>query len=261
MFTAAGSFASWAAYLFLIFLRVSSLFVLSPFLGRNVPRFIKVILSIMLSYIIIGVFPPQRDLSFDSTIEYVIACIKEISCGLIFGIIGNIFFSAVYTAGQLIDLQLGFSFAQIYDMQANVHAPLSGNLLYIILTLVFFLVDGHHTIFTIIYNTFSKIPPGAVSFNLQMVHVLTEAFVMAFALSLKIAMPILAISLVVEAILGIIMRAVPQLNFFVIGFPVKIFIGLFTLLAFIPIFINATNYIFDDMYRSIMKVFEETGVV
>ena len=55
---------------------------------------------------------------------------------------------------------------------------------------------------------------------------------MAFALSLKIAMPILAISLVVEAILGIIMRAVPQLNFFVIGFPVKIFIGLFTLLAF-----------------------------
>ena len=57
MFTAAGSFASWAAYLFLIFLRVSSLFVLSPFLGRNVPRFIKVILSIMLSYIIIGVFP------------------------------------------------------------------------------------------------------------------------------------------------------------------------------------------------------------
>ena len=251
-----GNFAVLAAYIFLIFLRITSTFVLSPLFGKNVPGTVKIMLSIVLSYIVTTVFPPQIDYAYNTVIEYVIICIKEIFLGLTFSIISTMFFSIVYTAGQMIDLQLGFSFAQIYDTKSNIHVPVTGSFLHIVLITVFFLVDGHHVFFKILHSTFYQIPPGTVSFNLEMVKIIIEVFIMTFSLSLKIAMPILAVSLIVELLLGIIMKTIPNMNFFVIGFPIKIAVGFLVLITFIPVFINAHDYIFDNMFRSIMKVFE-----
>jgi flagellar biosynthetic protein FliR len=66
----------------------------------------------------------------------------------------------------------------------------------------------------------------------------------------------LGASLLAEIALGIIMRAVPQINFFVIGFPVKVGLGLLILMLFMPAFINSTDWIFESMFGSINNIFE-----
>ncbi|MCX7714808.1 MAG: flagellar biosynthetic protein FliR [Clostridia bacterium] len=256
-----GSFAGWAGYMLLIFLRVISTFVLSPLFGKHMPNIAKIVFSILLSYIIISVFPPQNTLVLGTVLEFAVVCIKEVSLGLILSVMVVMFISCVYAAGSIIDMQLGFSFAQLYDPQMNAQAPLSGNFLNLVLVVLFFATDGHHILIRIIYNTFVQIPPGAVNFNGELIKVIVQVFALSFTLSIRIAMPVLAVSLVVEVLLGVIFKAIPQMNFFVIGFPVKIFIGLIVMMAFIPVFVNMSDYIFQDMFSAIQKIFEEMGGV
>jgi len=257
----ATSFIASGEYIFLIFLRILSTFALSPIFGKNAPNMAKIILSMALSYIIFQFFPPQGNYIYKTIIEYVIACIKEISLGLILSLILVMFFSSVYAAGQIIDLQMGFSFSQLYNANTGTQTPLTGTFLNIILVLVFFAANGHHILIKIIYETFSQIPPGKASISTEMAKVIIQVFVLTFNLTLRIAMPVLVSSLLVDVLLGIVMKSIPQMNFFVVGFPVKIFMGLLVLFAFIPVFVGASDFIFGNMYSSIQKIFEEMGPV
>lgn len=247
-----------AEYFFYMFLRVAALFTISPVFGRrNVPTIAKVGLSLIITYILIGIYPPPAGEMGRSVIEVIEICLKQVCAGLTTGLITTLFFAISITAGQLIDMQIGFSIASIFDPQYNAPIPLVGNLLNIIMLICFFLADGHHTLIRIVAESFRLIPVGDVVFRPQIAAILTEIFIKTFLLSVKVAMPILAASLICELVMGVLMRIVPQINFFVIGFPIKIAIGLLVFFAMIPAFVNALDGIFNEMYGAVEKIFGE----
>jgi len=94
-----------------------------------------------------------------------------------------------------------------------------------------------------------------------MVKVIIQVFILTFNLTLRIAMPVLVAALLVDVLLGIVMKSIPQMNFFIVGFPVKILMGILILFAFIPVFVSASDNIFGSMFASIQKIFEEMGPV
>jgi len=175
---------------------------------------------------------------------------------LIIGIITTLFFSAVHTAGQLIDMQIGFSSFQVFEASFNLQVPVTGNFLNIVLLICFFVANGHLVLIRLIADTFKIIPVGGALMRPQIALCFAQIFVTTFTMAIKIAMPIIAASLLTEIILGILIRAVPQMNFFVIGFPIKIGLGMLVLFAFIPVFVNASNYIFEEMIAAIKKTFD-----
>lgn len=255
----AGNILDWLLYFLLIFLRIISAFALSPIFGRNMPNTAKIVLSLCLSYIILCVFPPSEPTAFNTLIEFAAAAFKEVILGLIFSFIIVMFTSVVYVAGQIIDLQMGFSFAQVYNPVTGAQSPISGTFLNILLILIFFSTDSHLLLLKILCDTFNTLPPGKAVFDENIVKIALTAFFMVFELGFKIALPIMVASLITEALLGVVMKAVPNVNFFVIGFPVKIFIGFLIMIAVIPVIVTMSESIFGNMYSAIQKIFEEVG--
>lgn len=251
-----GTFTEWAGTVFLVFLRVLSSFVLSPVFGKHVPSVAKIVISIALSYIVMLTIEPQNAIVFNTVLEYVVACVKEIFLGLIFSYVVLLLLSTVYAAGQIIDMELGFSFATLYSADFNSQTPLSGTFFNIVIMLMFFILNGHLNLLELIIHTFDKIPPGTFVFSVDFVRFIIELFALAFAISVKVAMPIIVVSLAAQLLLGVVMKVVPQMNFFVIGFPVKIFLGLMILLAFLPSFIKVYESVFSNLFEAIQKIFE-----
>lgn len=249
----------WILYFFLIFLRIIATFALSPVFGRGMPSIAKIVLSLAVSYIVLYTVPPPEPVAFEFFIEFAAAAMKEVILGLIFGFIINMFMSTVYISGQIIDLQMGFSFAQVYNPITGNQSPISGTLLNILVIILFFANDLHLQLFQLLYNTFTILPPARVVFTVDIVKIAVSAFIFVFEMGFQISLPILIASLVTEVLLGVIMKAIPNVNFFAIGFPVKILMGFIIFMALIPVISAVSVNLFGDMFTAIQKIFEELG--
>lgn len=250
-------------YTLLLFLRVSGIILPSPVFGRRgIPSVIKLSFSIFLGGLFLFAFPaPPVDMDFPNTLSYILACAKELMFGLSIGFVTTIFYDLVYSAGQLIDMQIGFGIVSVYDIQNNSQVPVIGNLLNIILLIVFFCVDGHLKLIAILYATFEQIPVGHVILSSGLALAMTKAFSLSFVLAVMVAMPSLASGLILEVAMGVLIRSVPQMNMFVIGIPIKTLVGLIVLLVTIPTFISFSDTIFTEMFQAMDTVFDTFGVL
>jgi flagellar biosynthetic protein FliR len=250
-------------YTLLLFLRVSGLIWPSPVFGRKTtPAPVKICFIFVLTFIMLLAFPvPQGSVVSRTIVEYTVTCLKELLFGLSMGFVTSLFFNLVYSAGQIIDMQIGFGIVSVYDIQNNTQVPVTGNILNIVLLIVFFCIDGHLKLISILYFTFAKIPVGHVLLSMNFISVLLEAFSLTCVLAVMVAMPILAAGLILEISMGVLIRSVPQMNMFVIGVPIKIVVGLLVLLISLPVFVGFSNTVFAEMFQAIEKVFATFGVL
>jgi len=245
----------WAAQFALILIRMSGLFLLSPIWGRaNVPTMLKISFSAVLSIILINFYPPGATL-YGSLAGYALLCVGELLAGMAMGFVTTLFFSIVFTAGQVVDMQTGFGMVQVYDVQQNIQIPITGNLFNLVLMLCFVLSGGLVRLAETLFYTFEQMPPGQATLNQSLPLVMLEGFLRTFVLAIQVAMPVIASGLLAEISLGIIVRTAPQMNVFVIGIPIKIIIGLFMLSLIIPMFTVLTGPIFDEMFAFIRMAF------
>lgn len=252
MITLTDGILAWVVQLLLILTRVSAMFVLSPILGRqNIPAMLKIGFSLLVSFILINFFPPTPPFVFDGVFALIMAVCAELLVGFVVGFITILFFMLVYTAGHIIDLQIGFSMAQMYDSATNSQMPISAGLLNIIMIYSFLASGGLTRLIGIVMKSFEYVPVGGAAFPASLAGVALDTFASCFVLSLNVAMPVLASALLAEIGLGIIVRTAPQMNVFVVGIPIKVIIGLLMLFLMTPMFVAATGSIFDMMYDAI----------
>ncbi|MGI6152255.1 MAG: flagellar biosynthetic protein FliR [Christensenellaceae bacterium] len=244
-------------YFLLLFLRVSGLIFSSPIFGRrNIPNTVKIGYCACIALLFYTGIPELAPISYgDDIFIYILLCVKELLFGVVFGYVLNLFFTLTFTAGQMIDMQMGFGMVNVFDVQSNLSIPMTGNFYNIIMLVVFFMVDGHHKLVQIMYASVIKMPIGSVTFNPAIGLVAAELFVEAFVLAAIVAMPIIGSGLLGEACLGILMRVVPQMNAFSIGMPMKVILGFIVMFAVMPIYVPFTTYIFDQMYVGFDRMF------
>lgn len=236
-------------YFILMFLRVSALLVASPLFGRrSLPNILKIGFALLVTYVIFSSDPAVTVIRYGGVLEFALLCIKELLFGLVLGWVTTLFFSLVQTAGQVMDMQMGFGMVSVYDVQNNISVPVTGNLLNVILLVAFFGVNAHLRLISIIQATFSHIPVGQAALNPAIGLVALEVFALSFLLAVNVAMPLIASGLLGEVAMGFIVRAIPQMNVFVVGIPLKMLLGFLMLLLMIPIFVPFSNVIFDRMF-------------
>jgi flagellar biosynthetic protein FliR len=238
-----------------IFLRVTSIFVLSPVLGKkNAPNEVKVMLCLILSYVFVNMFPPEAAGQKTTLSEFASGCLKELLIGLSIGFVTILFFSVILSAGHITDTQIGFGMAQLFDQRIGMQVPLAGSILNVFLLVMFFVSNTHHMLIKVLAETFVVLPPGKFVLSLDIGVVIVEFFLSTMVLVLRIAMPVMAAIFLTEVAMGIMIRSVPQMNMFVIGIPVKIFIGLAMLFLTVPLFFNVSEVLFDSMLSGIREL-------
>ena len=236
----------------LMFVRVSALIVSSPIFGRrNLPNLLKVCFCLVVTYVLFSVNLDAAAPQYSGLLDFGLLVVKELLFGLVLGYVTTLFFSIVHTAGQVMDMQMGFGMVNVFDVQNNISVPVTGTMFNVILLVTFFGVNGHLQLIYIVRSTFINIPVGAVSLNPAIGLAALEVFALAFLLAVNVAMPMIAAGLLGEVAMGFIVRAIPQMNVFVVGIPLKIMLGFLILLLIIPVYVGFTDVIFRNMFSSI----------
>ena len=246
-----------ADYFVLLVFRVGGLVVTSPIFGRvNIPNMAKICFTVAIGYLFFTIFPQTTDITYTTLFGFVLLCAGELLLGMALSFVTNVFFALTsYTAGQIIDMQIGFGIVSVYDAQNNMQAPVTGNIINLMLLILFFAVNGHRQLIEMVYLTIERMPIGTLVFSPNIGIVALEIFSRAFLLGIMMALPILASGLTLEISFGMLMRAVPQIHMFVIGIPLKMMVGLFIFAVTLPIYAGFSSRIFEELFDGLERMF------
>lgn len=245
-----------ADYFVLLTFRVGALFVSSQLFGRNIiPGMAKIGFLCVLSYLFFTTGPDPVAVTYSTLFEFFILIVKEVIIGLALAYVTNLFITLTYTAGQLIDMQIGFGIVNVYDPQNNTQIPMVGNLLNILLLITFFMADGHHRLIYIVYLTIEALPVGTLQISPAISYAALEIFANSFILGVMVALPVIASGLIIEVTFGALIRTVPQMNMFVVGIPIKTLLGFLMLAILLPVFVGFSEKIFIEMFNAMDLIF------
>jgi flagellar biosynthetic protein FliR len=239
----------------LVLVRISGLFVFAPiFNSRNLPMQIKLGLSALIAFIVLPILPVQYN-HVESFWIFVFGLIGELIVGFLMGFVVSLILAAVQTAGELIDMQIGFSMVNIFDPQSGNQIPLLGNFKYLLALLLFLTFNGHHYLLYAMVNSFYKVPLLSFTYNQAIVSYMIQLFANSFVIAVQVAMPVIGTLFLTELAFGIIVRTVPQMNVFMVGIPVKIILGIIVLSLSMPLYVYFLKYIFEKIYDDIFILF------
>lgn len=232
--------------LLLIFVRVSAFFVTIPlFSYKTIPAQLKIVLAFVLSWMMYYTFSIE---AFTINGDYLLLVLKEAIVGLVLGLVVYIVFSAVQIAGGFIDFQMGFAMANIVDPQTGVQSPLMGQFFNFLLLLVFLAINGHHLVLDGIFYSYQFLPIDQFfpKFgDAESIEYIMKLFVAVFAIAFQMSAPIIATLFLVTLALGITGKTVPQLNIFVVGFPIKIAVGFILLIIMMGVMIEVMEKVIE----------------
>lgn len=250
------TFSGDFTYFLLILARMSGCVFFNQVFGRgNLPALLKTSLSLFLTIIVYGMLPPEGDMVINTLIGYIFLIIKEIFIGFLIGYIINIFFSTVVISGGILDMQTGMSMSQIFDPSSNISMGITGSFFNIILLLVFFSADGHLTLIKIFITSCKLIEIGNFTIPKELFYNMVQLFQQILVLALKLSMPIMAVEIILEAGMGILMKAIPQIQVFSVNVQLKIIVGLLLIMVLVPTFStfidNTITLMFDTIENSL----------
>lgn len=197
--------------------------VTPPFSNGAIPGRVKVLLAAGLSVSV----APQLD--YDPSIyeipNFLAAVAYQTITGLALGFVVYLVFAVVQAAGELIDLQAGFSAAQLYDPFTQAAATPIGRLYQLVALAILFAINGHLLLVRGFLRSFEAAPLGGVDFD-RMSVVVTSNLGNFLVSAMEIAAPLLAALFLAEIVLGMLTKAAPQVNILQIGFIAKILMAL-----------------------------------
>lgn len=222
--------------LLLMFRTGGFLMAIPVFSHASIPALLRIWLIVLLSAII---FPSATLAAAHlpaTSLELAIVILSELAVGFLMGFTVVIIFSAVQFAGQLIGLQMGLAVANVFDPMTTGQISVIGEFYYLLSLLIFLLVNGHHYAIDALVRSVEQIPLGGAVFNPELSGFIIDLTATLFVLGIKLCTPVVITLLIVNAVLGILSRTVPQMNVFIVGFPLSIAVGLAMIGVSLPVF-------------------------
>ena len=218
--------------LFLVIVgRMTGLVAFNPILGRrSIPAMVKAGFILLLSVGVFAMTPVQLEMP-STILGLVFTFLMEVFLGYALGLVVNIFFYIPVMAGSVADMQMGLSMASTYDPASGIQVTVTSTMLNILMTLLFFTANGHHTLIRIFVNSGLVVPYGSVALGEHFFDAMLQVFLDCTILGIKLCMPILAAELMGQVGMGVLMKAIPQINIFVINIDLKVIVGLCMLLV------------------------------
>lgn len=230
------------------------------FSGRQIPAHYKIGFSVVLSVLCAGIIKdPVHSISNGTLI---ILILKEFLVGIVLGLVPTILLYSVQLAGTLLDTQIGFSMANLFDPTIGMNTQLTGRLQNTLTILVLFATDAHHLLIQGILASFdwislqASIPAWADG---RLSTFILECVKQMFMIGFMMAAPIIGTLFVVDFALGILTRAVPQMNIFAIAPPLKILINFAIYIFVLPGFFYLMKILFENMFTSMSSILRIMG--
>ncbi|MEN8166185.1 MAG: flagellar biosynthetic protein FliR [Pseudomonadota bacterium] len=246
-----------AAYLWPL-MRVGAMLLAAPvFNSRQLPVKIRLLLTLLITWIIAISLPRQPSVDLLSHAGFVIL-LQQLLIGVIMGFILQMVFAALVLGGQVIAYSMGLGFASMVDPQNGVQVPVVAQYYLILATLLFLTFNGHLLLIELVADSFHTLPVAVDGITRNDLREVVAWGSRMFAGGLLIALPIMGAMLMVNMGMGVVMRAAPQLNIFSVGFPITMLMGFALIWVTLPNVLSVFNELLEEAFQLIMQTLRVT---
>lgn len=221
--------------LIFVMIRVGAALMAAPIFGtKSVPVQVRIIIAAVVGIFVLNWTPIQMPQDMLAT-DTILALLTEAVIGFALGFVLQLAFSVPVMAGEQIAGGMGMAMATAVDPNSGGQSGALGQMLGIMLTLIFLVIGGHLLWLRLVVESYLLFPPGA-SWDLEQGGWLIASFAsQAFATALAIALPVTLVLLLVQLVTGVISRSAPSLNLFALGLPASVLAGLASLIIAAPL--------------------------
>lgn len=237
----------------LVLARSATVIGVMPVFGtRHIPAQLKILAAASLAILMTASLPATG--AIPAGFGLILLVMREVLIGLALGFTASFIFHAVEYAGDISGMQMGFAIAGIIDPASGQQTPLIGKFQGTMLTLLFLGVGGHYFVIKALMDSFVLLPISDAGINLAGSVELVRLAGKLFVVALQIAAPATILLLLVNVGMGVMARMVPQMNVFIVGFPLMAGVGVGMLLVAMPAFVGMARHLIDGMYRDMLAV-------
>ena len=194
--------------------------------GGQTPAKLRTGLAVVLALVTYPVVAPYIPHQSFAPANLAVLIGQEALLGVMIGLMARLIFTAVEFGGNIIGYQMGFAAANVYDPQNQHQLSLMSQFQNVFAILIFLSLDVHHLFLRVMVSSYQLLPPGQLDLSGDAVPFLMEMAGHMFVLAVRFSAPILALLLLSGLVLGILARIFPQLNVFMLSFPVNIGLAL-----------------------------------
>jgi len=246
----------WLSQFFWPMVRVLALIATAPILSeRSVSRKVKIGLAFMITWLLVPMLPPSQVTLF--SVGGLWLLIQQMLIGIALGFTMQFAFAAVRTAGEVIGLQMGLSFATFFDPGSRLNMPVLARFLDMLAMLLFLSFNGHLWLISLLADSFHTLPIGGEPLNANAFLALTKAGGLIFLNGMMLALPLITLLLTLNMALGLLNRVSPQLSVFAIGFPITLSIGILTMGILMPLLAPFCEHLFSEVFDLLSDIISE----
>jgi flagellar biosynthetic protein FliR len=256
-------------FFFLVLLRVSGLFIISPVLSHSgLKGMSKSLLTLLIAGLMTALlwndyrgpnarlggqlFAPDAPVG---VALYLLSAIKELAVGYIIGFCFFLVIEALAIAGQIVSIVIGFSIAEMLDPVSGSNQSLISTLFVIAGTVLILSLYLHHLFLRACAESFSYIPLGAYFMPYELMEDLSKGSARILHYALQYAAVPYVILLLITVGLGFMAKVMPEMNIFMVGFPLRIFVGYYAMIfaiSFFPVLLQKSFIEFNNLIELVL---------
>ncbi|MCL2840799.1 MAG: flagellar biosynthetic protein FliR [Defluviitaleaceae bacterium] len=244
--------------LLLIMVRVSAFMIFLPVLSSmGIPMQVRLFTAFVISVAIFASGIVTTATYHDTPSGLIMLILIEFMAGATMGFVLSFVMNLLLFAGHFMDFSMGFAMVNVMDPVQQIQVPVMGNLLFMTVSVFLVLSGGLHEFLRVFFMSYELVPIGTALIidNRELAWFLVVSFVGFVLLAIGIALPLVGTMLIIDICLGIMVKAVPQMNVFVVGMPLKVLVGLF--LVFIVI-LPSMGFIYDTVFDTALGMLVST---
>lgn len=229
---------------FLVLVRMTAFIVSWPVFGEAlVPAPLKILLGLVMALVLFPTLSLEAmDMSSSlQSMNILFLFVKEAFIGLCIGYLGRLFFYTMSIAGEIISVSMGISSAQLFNPALGSNSSVTDQFLVTLATLFFLAIQGHHLFISALHQSFDILPLSNqfISFGaFENFGVVAQGIMV---MGVKMSAPVLISILIMNLIMAIVGRAVPQINVLITSLPVNILVGFLILIVSLPLIMMQMN--------------------
>ena len=226
---------SFLLTLLLLYFRVVLLFFMVPFFGSPfIPVRIRLLLALSFSFVVLLNNPQVEPITISTFEEFILKAISELTFGFLASLILRLVFEALVVAGEIIAVHSGLGFLQIF-LPGQQQVSLLAGFFSIYGTVLFLSVGGAEIVLIALSDSLKNFPPGSFNIFSLKPEMYLQFFYESFSLGVKLSMPVLITALLLNVVLAVVNRFIPQMNVFMVGLPLQVVVGLIVLILSLPV--------------------------
>ncbi len=241
---------------FLIFTRCSALLLSSPIFGaQNTPLQVRIFTTVSFAAALSGLIRPHMGPMPHDLLELLVRMAQEVSVGLIIGFLMTLALQVTQIAGAFMDIQVGLGSSQVINPINGVSVTILSQYKFLLGVVIFLSLDAHHLIIEAFVRSYTATPNLSFESWLEIQRNLMAFLKDMFLVAIQITGPVLGVSLVIDAALGLVNRAVPQIQAMQIGLPIKIGVGLIAVGIGLPSLVGGVSFMTSHALRVVGPIF------